>query len=141
MSTIKLSKANSLIRNVFKKGEKQGLGPLAAVVLDGGGHIKALQSQDGAGFLKSQIAQAKAYGSLGMGRNSRDLGEGANERPHHANAMNAISNGCYMPVPGGVIIKNKAGQVIGAIGVSGARSDDDEQCAVWAITHCGFSAE
>ena len=96
---------------------------------------------DGAGFFKTQVAQAKAYGSLGMGKNSRELAENANERPHHGNAMNAITNGRYMPVPGGVIIKNKAGQVIGAIGVSGATSDDDEQCAVWAINHCGFHVE
>jgi len=55
--------------------------------------------------------------------------------------MNAISNGRYMPVPGGVLIKNKTGQIIGAIGVSGATSDDDEQCAIWAIHHCGFNVE
>jgi len=138
MSTIKLSKANSIIRNVFKKGAKLQLAPLAAVVLDAGGHVKSTQSQDGAGFLKSEIAQAKAYGSLGMGKNSRDLGENANNRPQHAAAMNVISNGRYMPVSGGVIIKNKAGQVVGAIGVSGAQSDSDEKCAIWAIEHCGF---
>ena len=141
MSTIKLSKANSIIRSVFKKGAKLGLGPLAVVVLDDGGHIKAQQSQDGVGFLKSKIAEAKAYGSLGMGKNSRKLGENADERPHHAQALNAISDGRYMPVAGGVIIKNKAGQVIGAVGVSGAQSDSDEQCALWAIEHCGFVAE
>lgn len=141
MSSIKLSKANSIIRSVFKKGSSLGLAPLAVVVLDVGGHTKALQSQDGAGFLKSQIAQAKAYGCLGMGKNSRDLGENADKRPHHAHAMNTISGGRYMPVAGGVIIKNKAGQVLGAVGVSGARSESDEQCALWAIEHCGFVAE
>ena len=141
MSTIKLSKANSIIRSEFKKGSNLGLGPLAVVVLDDGGHIKAQQSQDGVGFLKSQIAEAKAYGSLGMGKNSRKLGENAEERPHHAYARNAISGGRYMPVPGGVIIKNRAGQVVGAVGVSGAHSKSDEQCALWAIEHCGFVAE
>jgi uncharacterized protein GlcG (DUF336 family) len=139
MSTIKLSKANSIIRSVFKKSSKLDLVPLAAVVLDAGGHVKAMQSQDGAGFLKTQIAQAKAYGSLGMGKNSRDLNKYADERPHHASAMNTISNGHYMPVAGGVIIRNKTGQVVGAIGVSGAHCDDDEKCAVWAIKHCGFT--
>ena len=114
---------------------------LAVVVLDAGGHIKALQSQDGTGFLKSQIANAKAYGSLGMGKNSRDLGKNASERPHHANAMNAITEGSYMPVPGGVIIRNQTGQVMGSVGVSGANSDSDEKCAVWAVKHCGFIAE
>jgi len=141
MSMIKLSKANSIIRGVFKKGLDLNLAPLAVVVLDAGGHVKAQQSQDGAGFLKSQIAQAKAFGSLGMGKNSRDLCESASERPHHATAMSAITDGSYMPVPGGVIIKNKAGQVMGAVGVSGAHHDSDEQCAVWAVKHCGFSAE
>ncbi len=140
MSAIKLSKANSIIRSVFKKGGDLNLAPLSAVVLDAGGHVKAVQSQDGAGFLKFQIAQAKAYGSLGMGKNSRDLGENASKRPQHASALNAISGGRYMPVAGGVIIKNKAGQIIGAIGVSGAHSDSDEQCAMWAIEHCGFMA-
>ncbi len=140
MGTIKLSKANSIIRSIFKKSSKLNLAPLAAAVLDAGGHIKALQSQDGACFLKSQVAQAKAYGSLGMGKNSRDLSENADERPHHATAMNTISNGRYMPVAGGVIIKNKAGQIVGAVGVSGAHCDDDEKCAIWAIEHCGFIA-
>jgi len=140
MSAIKLSKANSIIRSVFKKGADLNLDPLAVVVLDAGGHVKAVQSQDGAGFLKSHIAQAKAYGALGMGKNSRDLAENASKRPHHASALNAISDGRYMPVPGGVIIKNKAGQIVGALGVSGANSDRDEQCAMWAIEHCGFMA-
>jgi len=140
MSTIKLSKANSIIRSVFKISSKLNLAPLAAVVLDAGGHVKALQSQDSAGFLKSQIAQAKAYGSLGMGKNSRDLGESAEHRPHHASAMIGISNGHYMPAAGGLIIKNKTGQIVGAIGVSGAHCDDDEKCAIWAIEHCGFTA-
>lgn len=139
MSTIKLSKANSIIRSVLKKAADLKLDPVAVVVLDAGGHIKALQSQDGAGFLKSQIAQAKAYACLGMGKKSRDLGHDAVERPHHANAMAAITDGNYMPVAGGVVIENKAGQIMGAVGVSGATSDDDENCAIWAIEHCGFT--
>lgn len=141
MSSLKLSKANSIIRSVFRKASSLQLDPLAAVVLDASGHIKALQSQDNAGFLKSKIAHAKAYGSLGMGENSRDLAEDAIKRPHHANAMNAISDGNYLPVAGGVIIKNGSGLIVGALGVSGAHSSSDEQCAIWAIKHCGFSAE
>ena len=141
MNTIKLSKANSIIRGVFKKAGDLGLRPLAVVVLDAGGHIKALQTQDSAGFLKSKIALAKAYGSLGMGENSRLLGEKATQRPEHAAALNAITDGNYMPVPGGVIIRNKTGQVVGAVGVSGDLSDSDEQCAIWAVNHCGFSTD
>lgn len=141
MNGIKLSKANSIIRSVFKKGSDLGLDPLAVVVLDAGGHIKALQSQDGAGFLKPKIAKAKAYGSLGMGKNSSNLAESAKKRPHHATAMSAIAEGNYMPVPGGILISNKTGQIIGAVGVSGALSDSDEKCAVWAIEHCGFLAK
>ncbi len=140
MNAIKLSKANSIIRNVFKKGAAMNVAPLAVVVLDAGGHLKAMQGQDGVGFLKSKIAYAKAYGSLGMGQNSRALGASALNRPPHANAMNTITDGAYMPVPGGVIMRGKAGQVIGAVGVSGADSESDEKCAIWAVENCGFIA-
>lgn len=139
MGAVRLNKANSIIRNVFKRAADLNIGPLAAVVLCDGGHLKALQSQDGATFLKSEIARAKAYASLGSGLNSSQLHQQAVDRPHHAAALAAITAGSYMPVGGGVIIKNKNGQTIGAVGVSGATSEQDEQCAIWAIEQSGLN--
>lgn len=139
MCAVRLNKANSIIRSVFKRAAELNIGPLAAVVLTEGGHIKALQSQDGAAFLKSEIARAKAYASLGAGVNSSELHQQAIDRPHHAGALAAITAGSYMPVGGGVLIKNKNGKTIGAIGVSGATSKEDEQCAIWAIEQAGLN--
>ncbi len=106
------------------------------------GQLKAYAMEEG-GLLRYNIATGKAYGALGMGRSSRALGKLAEERPMFIQAAIAASGGKLIPVPGGVLIKDKAGSggggaIIGAVGVSGDTSDNDELCAVAGIEAAGL---
>ncbi|MBI2361355.1 MAG: heme-binding protein, partial [Deltaproteobacteria bacterium] len=106
-------------------------------VLDDGGHVKALKHEDGASILRPQIAIGKAWGSLGMGESSREIGQRLKERPAFLGALSAMSEGKVVPVPGGVLIV-KDNAVIGAVGISGASSDEDEACAIEGVRAAGL---
>jgi uncharacterized protein GlcG (DUF336 family) len=141
MSRLKLSKSNAIIRTAFKKGEELGLQPLAIAVLDAGGHLKAFQAQDGTSILRPQIAHGKAYGALAMGMGSRAINKLADDRPNFANAANALAGGALVPVPGGVLIRARSGDIIGAVGVTGDTSENDEACARAGIEAAGLTAD
>ena len=141
MTTIRLSKANTIIKTAQKKAAEMGLKPLAIAVLDAGGHLKAFVAQDGTSILRPQVAHGKAYGALALGMGSRAINKDADNRPSFINAVNALAGGSIVPVPGGVLIRSKAGAVIGAVGITGDVSDNDEACAVAGIEAAGFVAE
>lgn len=141
MSQLKLNKANTIVREAFKKAAELQLKPLAVAVLDAGGHLRAFQSQDGSSLLRPQIAHGKAYGALAMGIGSRAINKLADERPNFANAIITMAGGALVPVPGGVLIRARNGDVIGAVGVTGDTSDNDEACAVAGIEAAGFAAD
>jgi uncharacterized protein GlcG (DUF336 family) len=136
-----LALSNQLINEVFAKGAALNLKPLSAVVLDAGGHVIAFQRQDGASMLRFEIASGKAYGALSVGMGSRWLGNQAKERAHFLEGLSAVSGGRIVPVAGGVLIKSADGTLLGALGVSGDTSDNDEIAAVHAITLAGLTAD
>lgn len=92
-------------------------------------------------ILRPQIAHGKAYGALAMGMGSRAINRAADERPNFATAINALAGGSLVPVPGGGRIRSKAGAVIGAVGITGDTSDNDEACAVAGIEAAGYAAD
>ena len=141
MTTIRLSKANAIIRAAQKKAAELDMNPVAVAVLDAGGHLKAFVAQDGTSILRPQIAHGKAYGALAMGMGSRAINRAADERPNFATAVNALAGGALVPVPGGVLIRSKAGAVIGAVGITGDTSDNDEACAIAGIEAAGYVAD
>ncbi len=141
MTTIRLSKANAIIRTAQKKAGELGMNPIAVAVLDAGGHLKAFVAQDGTSILRPQIAHGKAFGALAMGMGSRAINKAADERPNFATAINALAGGSLVPVPGGVLIRSKAGAVIGAVGITGDTSDNDEACAIAGIESAGYIAD
>ena len=141
MAEISLSKANKIISEVFKKGAAEGLKPLAAVVLDSGGHMKAAQRQDGASIMRVDIAEGKAYGTIAVGMGTRWLNAQAETRPHFLEGLSNVSGGKIVAVPGGVLVKDKKGAIIGAVGVTGDTSDNDEVAAIAGIEAVGFVAE
>lgn len=141
MTAIRLSKANAIVRTAQKKAAELGMNPIAAAVLDAGGHLKAFAAQDGTSILRPQIAHGKAYGALAMGMGSRAINRAADERPNFATAINALAGGSLVPVPGGVLIRSKADAVIGAAGITGDTSDNDEACAVAGIEAAGYAAD
>ena len=139
--TIKLSKANAIIRGALKKGDELDLKPLTVVVLDAGGHMVAMQRSDGAAILRPQIAGGKAFGALAMGMGSASLEAAFKDRPHFGAGLEAVTPQGIVPVAGGVLIKNKRGDVVGAAGISGDTSDMDQACAVAGIEAAGLEAD
>lgn len=139
---LSLAEARTIIATAFDKAADLGLQPLAVVVLDAGGHIRAIERQDGASIHRPEIALAKAYGALAMGLGSRALAKRVNERGAvFLDAVNAMLGGRLVPVPGGVLVKDGDGNTIAAVGISGETSDQDEACAVAGIAAAGLVAE
>ena len=117
------------------------LKPLSVAVLDAGGHLIAFQRADGASTLRLQIACGKAGGALGLGVSSRTIGEMAAERPTFVASLASISPHGVIPAAGGVIVVDRDGVTIGAVGVTGDTSDNDEVCALAGISAAGLTAK
>ena len=108
-------------------------------MLDTGGHVVAFKREDGASFLRFELAYGKAWGALAMGFGTRELAERSAKQPAFINALAAVTQGRMVPSPGGVLI-TEGGQVIGAIGISGDTGDNDEVCALAGIQAAGLAA-
>ena len=137
--TITLAQANTIIEAAFAKGKDAGMKPLSCVVVDAGGHVIAFQKQDGMSFLRLDIARGKAAGALALGVNSRRVGEMAAERPSFIASLGHLAPGGLVPVAGGVIVKGPDGAFIGAVGVTGDTSDNDEVAATAGIKAAGLT--
>ena len=141
MSELTLEAAKTIIETGFAKARELGLKPLAVAVIDAGGHLKAFERQDGASFLRFKIAFGKAYGSIALGAGSRALHARAEQQAYFINAVNALADGNLVPVAGGVVIRDAGGTAIGAVGVTGDTSENDEACALAGIAAAGFSGD
>ena len=141
MASLTLEQASGIVDAALAKGRERNLMPLTVAVLDPGGHLVALKREDGSGILRVEIATAKAYGALGMGFGSREFALRVQKAPAFVDALSAVSQGRVVPVPGGVLIKAADGAVIGAVGISGDTSDEDEACAVAGIEAVSLSAQ
>lgn len=140
MADLTLDVARKILDVALAKGVEKKLKPLVVAVLDARGCIKALAAQDGTSLLRSEIANGKAYGALAMGMGSRALFQRAQEQAYFVSAVNALARGALVPVPGGVLIQDAGGALLGAVGVSGDTSDNDEICAVAGIEAAGLKA-
>lgn len=109
--------------------------------MDAGGHLIAFQKQDGASMLRFEIAAGKAYGALAVGFGSRWLEKAAADRPHFIAGLNAVSGGRIVPVPGGVLVQHPDGTLLGAVGITGDTSDNDEAVAISAIAAANLIAQ
>jgi uncharacterized protein GlcG (DUF336 family) len=141
MTALTLDKAVEIIGAAFAKGVELELRPLGVSVLDAGAHLVAFQRQDGASFLRPQMSAGKAYGALAIGMGSRRVEAFAKERPHLIAGVSDVSGGRILPVVGGVLIRDKSGTIIGAVGISGDTSDNDEAAAIAGIEAAGFTAD
>jgi uncharacterized protein GlcG (DUF336 family) len=141
MNSLKLDSALSIAQTTLAEGRARGFAPLTAAVLDAGGHVVALLRADGASLLRPEIATGKAWGALGMGFGGRELAQRAAKMPAFFNALSDMSGGRMVPVPGGVLIRDAAGVLLGAVGVTGDTSDNDEVCAVAAVRAAGLVAD
>jgi uncharacterized protein GlcG (DUF336 family) len=141
MARLTLAQATTIIEKALGKGRQLGCDPLAVAVLDDGGNLKAFAREDGAGILRQQIATGKAWGALGMGFGSRTLAKRAADNPAFFGALFAASDGRIVPAAGGVLIRDGAGEVVGAVGISGDTSDKDEACALEGIQAVRLTGE
>ena len=139
MHRLTLAQANALIEAAFAKGAELGLKPITVTIHDPGGHLIACQRQDGASNMRVKLAGGKACGALALGVSSRTIGDMALERPHFVAAVDTMSEGGMVPAAGGVIVSDGE-DILGAIGVTGDTSDNDEACALAAIEKQGLKA-
>ena len=131
--SIGLITAKTITDGVRAAGKEYGLQPLTVVVLDAGGHIVSVEREDGSSNARVEIAHGKAYGALALGMGSRSIMTRAEQQPYFINSVAAAIGGKLIPVPGGVLVKDETGTIIGCVGVSGDTSDHDELAAIYGI--------
>jgi uncharacterized protein GlcG (DUF336 family) len=140
MSTLKLAQATAIIDAAMAEARKRNFARIAVAVLDPGGHVVAFKREDGASFLRFELAHGKAWGALGMGFGTRELAERAGKQPAFIGALSAVTQGRMVPSPGGVLITGNDGELLGAVGISGDTGDNDEVCALAGIAAAGLAA-
>ncbi len=134
-----LEVARDIIAGVRAAGRAAALQPLSVIVLDAGGHVTAFEREDGASNMRFQIAYGKAHGALALGMGSRALMARAEQQPYFIAAATAAVGGALVPVPGGLLLKDSGGRTMGAVGVSGDSSDNDEAAAAAGLTALGLA--
>jgi uncharacterized protein GlcG (DUF336 family) len=139
--TLTLDIARRLVDAALAKSIELGLKPIAIAVLDDRGCLKAFVAQDGTSLLRGEVAHGKAYGALALGIGSRAIFKRAQEQAFFVDAVNTLAKGAIIPVPGGVLIRDDAGVLLGAVGVSGDTSDNDELCALAGIKAVALSPD
>jgi uncharacterized protein GlcG (DUF336 family) len=137
-SSISLQQAMLIAEKSLERGRELGFAPLTVVVLDDGGQVKVILRDDGCSLLRPEIATGKAAGALNMGFGGRELARRAAKMPMFFTALNAMSDGRMVSVPGGVLMRDAQGVVVGAVGISGDVSENDEICAVAGIKAAGL---
>ena len=140
MTDLSLDIARKILDVALAKGVEKKLKPLVVTVLDARGCVKTTAAQDGTSLLRAEVAHGKAFGALAMGMGSRALFQRAQEQAYFVDAVNTLAQGRLVPVPGGVLIQDASGQLLGAVGVSGDTSDNDEICAIAGIEAAGLKA-
>ena len=141
MTTLTLDHARTIVRATLDAGRKAGFKPLSVVVLDAGGHVKAFEREDGSSNRRFDIAYGKAHGAISLGMGSRALMARAESQAYFIAAATSAIGGSLVPVPGGVLVKDSSGAIIGAVGVSGDTSDNDETAALAGIAAAGLAAD
>ena len=141
MPQLTLEQAQVIIATALKHGTDQKLQSLAVAVLDARGVLKAFAAQDGTSLRRAEIAQGKAHGALAFGIGSRALAKRAATSPQFIAAVTHAVGGSLIPVPGGVLIRDAGKEIIGAVGISGDNSDNDEGSAIAGIAAAGLVAD
>jgi len=141
MQKLTLDMASQIVDKALEKRKEMGFVPLTVAVLDAGGQLKVLKREDNCSLLRPEIAMGKAWGCLGMGFGGRELAKRSARAPIFFNALSDMSQGRMVPVPGGVLIRSKEGDILGSVGISGDTSGNDEICAVHGIEFVGLVAD
>ncbi|WP_170331512.1 GlcG/HbpS family heme-binding protein [Ruegeria arenilitoris] len=138
---VTLRKARTIIRKTLEKGREMELKPLSIVVLDAGGHVIAFEREDGAAPGRFAIAHGKAYGSIMLGMAGSAQMQRAEAQAYFMAAVNGVYGGQVVPVPGGILLRDRKGVIIGAVGVTGDTSDNDATAGLTGIEAAGLTGE
>jgi len=141
MAEISANRARTIIRKTLAKGKEMGLKPLSVVVLDSGGHVKAFEREDGAAPGRFAIAHGKAYGAVMLGMPGSAQMARAEKQHYFMTAVNGVYGGQVVPVPGGILVLDKRGNTIGAVGVTGDTSDNDLEAGMVGIEAAGLRGQ
>jgi uncharacterized protein GlcG (DUF336 family) len=138
MTRLTLAQANQIIAAALEKSHQAGYQPRGIAVLDEAGNLKAFAREDGASMFRFDVARAKAWGAVGMGVSSPVLGERAKSNPNFFVSLSATSDGKFLPRAGAVLIKDAAGQTLGAVGASGGTGDEDKVICMAGVQALGL---
>jgi uncharacterized protein GlcG (DUF336 family) len=138
MTELTLAAAQTLVTAALEHAAKAGLKPLAVAVLDARGAMKCFAAQEGTSLKRGEVAHGKAHGALALGMGSRSLHKRVREQAYFIAAVSHVVGGALVPVPGGVLIRDRAGALLGAVGISGDTSDNDEAAAMAGIAAAGL---
>ena len=141
MTALTLAQANKIIAKALEKAREMKIKPVSVVVLDEGGHLKAMQREDGASMFRFDVATGKAWAAVAMGASSKALAKRAKDNPNFFVTLAATANGKFLPQTGAALIKDKDGTIIGAAGGSGGTGEEDEACCVAGIEAAGLTAD
>ena len=141
MRALSMDQALSIILNTFKKAEEMEAYPLAAIVLDAGGRVKAFLKQDGASIMRFEIARGKAFGALALHRSSRMVLQKFREKPAFMDTLRDMADGPIFLEAGGQLIRDETGEILGAIGVTGDVNEVDDICAIAGIRAAGLRSD
>jgi uncharacterized protein GlcG (DUF336 family) len=141
MSTLTLAQANKVIAKALEKAREMKIKPVSVVVLDDGGHLKAMQREDGASMFRFDVATGKAWAAVAMGASSRALAGRAKDNPNFFVTLAATAHGKFLPQTGGVLIRDAGGAILGSAGASGGTGDEDEAVCAYGIEQAGFTAD
>ncbi|WP_382321908.1 heme-binding protein [Hydrogenophaga sp. UC242_50] len=138
--SLTLDQARQILDAALATSKEKAYAPIAIAVLDAAGHLKAFVSEDGASMFRFDIAQAKAWGAVGMGVSSRTLSERAKGNPNFFVSLAATAEGKFLPQTGAVVIKDPQGRLLGAVGASGGTGDEDELICLAGVAAAGLQA-
>lgn len=141
MADLLRAQARTIVETALSTARERGFKPLAVAVYDARGALKAYEAEDGTSLKRGEIAMGKAYAAIALGVPSRTINAMALERPHFVGALSNVVGGSFVPVPGGVLLRDTSGALVGAVGISGDTSDNDEIAAVAGIEAAGLTAE
>ena len=141
MAKLTLQQANKIIEGALAKAREMKIKPLGVVVLDESGHLKAAQREDAASMFRIDIATGKAWAAVGMGASSRVLAARAKDNPNFFVTLAATAGGKFLPQTGAVLIRNAAGELLGAAGASGGTGEEDEAACKYGVEQAGLVAE
>ncbi|MEP6823783.1 MAG: heme-binding protein [Ramlibacter sp.] len=136
--SLTLTLTQQIIAGALAKSKESGFKPMGIAVLDDSGHLKAFVREDGASMFRFEVAQAKAWGAVGMGASSRVLGERAQGNPNFFVSLAATAHGKFLPQTGAVLIKDASGKLLGAVGASGGTGDEDELICLAGVAAAGL---